>query len=301
MITIERFGGHSSIAPLRRVMVQPPTPPTPHAEQEDAARFNYPRKPDHVKAEAEHEAFVAILEEHGVEVLRQPPAPVGELDSIFVYDPSFTVDAGIILTRPGKEARQAEVDRVAKWYHDVGIPVVGSIEEPGLLEGGDMFWVDEHTLAIGEGFRTNTAGIDQMRVYLAPFDVNIVRVELPYWNGPDECLHLMSLIHPVAEKVALAHLPLLATPFVQALQETGWTFIEISPEEFASHATNVLVIEPGKVLTVKDNVRTIQKLRDAGFEVLTYSGDELTQNRFGGATCLTRPIYRDVEALRRAG
>lgn len=293
-MTMERFGGQSLIAPLRRVVVQPPTPPT---GPEDAVRFNYPHAPDHAKAVAEHAAFVTLLEENGVEVLLQPAAPAGELDSIFTYDPSFTVDAGIILTRPGKAARRAEVDRVADWYHDIGVPIFGRIEEPGLLEGGDMFWVDEHTLAIGEGFRTNTAGIDQMRVYLAPFDVNVVRVEMPYWNGPDECLHLLSLIHPVADKVAVAHLPLIATTFVHALQDTGWTFIEIPPEEFATHATNVLVLEPGKVLTLKDNIGTIQKLRDAGFEVLTYAGDELTHNRFGGATCLTRPIYRDVGAM----
>lgn len=174
------------------------------------------------------------------------------------------------------------------------IPIFGEIQAPGTVEGGDMLWLDQNTLAIGEGYRTNAAGIDQIQVFVRPIGVDIVRVPLPYWHGPSECLHLMSLISPVDEKLAVVYKPLLPVPFVQLLEQEGWSFIEIPDEEFATQGCNVLAVAPGKVLMLKDNPVTIERLQAAGVEVHTYTGDEISHNRAGGPTCLTRPIFRDT-------
>jgi|GEM_PF-55580 len=288
------YGGHSMIAPLRRVVVRAPAVST---SPEDATRFGYPHPPDDAKARREHGAFIDILTAHGIEVIVAEPGPDGNLDAIFMYDPSFMTDEGVIMLRPGKEVRRDEVDLSAAIWHELGIPVIGDIEAPGIVEGGDIFWIDPHTVAVGESYRTNDNGIDQLAVFLRVANVDIVRVQIPHWHGESECLHLLSLISPVAEGVAVAHLKLLPVPFVQELRLRGWSFIEIPDEEFATQATNILTLAPGKLLMLKDNPVTIQKLRDTGYEVLTYTGDEISHNRAGGPTCLTNPLLRDRTAL----
>lgn len=285
------FGGHSMIAPLRRVLVRKPSPP---ASDDDQVRFGYPHAPSHEVALAEHAVFVRKLRELGVEVIEAEAPADGLLDAIFPYDPSFTTDEGMLLCRPGKQARLAEVELARRAAQEMDIPIVGEIQQPGTVEGGDMCWIDANTLAVGEGYRTNSAGIDQLQIFLRPLGVDVVRVPLPYWRGPSECLHLLSLISPVDAKVAVVYMPLLPVPFVKLLNGEGWSFIEIPDEEFATQGSNVLAIAPGKVLLLKDNPVTIGRLEAAGIEVHTYEGDEISHNRTGGPTCLTRPILREM-------
>lgn len=287
------YGGHSMIAPLRRVIVQPPVAPvTP----DDGAAYGYPRPIDHDRAVAEHAAFRGILEEHGVDVILQPSNTEGLQDAMFVFDACVIVDEGAVLANPGKELRKAEIPLIAEFLGELGVPVLGRIEPPGVLEAGDLMWIDEHLIAAGAGYRTNGSGIDQLRIYLQHSDVDIIPVPLPHWHGPAECLHLLSLISPVAEQVAVAHLSLLPVPFVELLTSIGWTLLPIPDEEFATQATNILALAPGHLVMLKDNPGTIGMLRDAGFTVHTYTGDEISHNRAGGPTCLTRPLLRDVSA-----
>lgn len=288
------YGGQSMVAPLLRVLVQPPAEPV---TDEDFTRFSYRNPVDHARTVAEHDAFCQLLESQGIEVVRQPAAEPGNLDAIFVFDPSVVTDEGVILCRPGKEVRRPEVGLAAAMYQDLGIPVIGMIEEPGVLEGGDVFWIDANTLAVGEGFRTNRAGIDQLQIYLQPFAIDLIRVPLPYWRGPGECLHLLSLISPVAERKAVAFRPLIPTTFVQLLSELGWEWIDVPEEEFETQGTNVLALAPDKVVMLNRNPVTQGRLEEAGCEVLVVPGDHMSHNRGGGPTCLTRPLLRDVSAL----
>lgn len=288
------YGGQSMVAPLLRVLVQSPAPP---AAADDFTRFHFPNPIDHARTVAEHDALCQLLESQGVDVIRQPVAGPGNLDAIFVFDPSIVTDEGVILCRPGKAIRHPEVALAAAMYRKLDIPVIGTIEEPGLLEGGDAFWIDANTLAVGEGFRTNRAGIDQLQIYLQPFAIDIVRVPLPYWRGPDECLHLLSLISPVAERKAVAFRPLMPTTFVQLLSELDWELIDVPEEELATQGTNVLALAPDKVVMLNRNPGTRRRLEAAGFEVQVITGDHMSHNRGGGPTCLTRPLVRDVSAL----
>src|SRR5829696_8649403 len=186
--TDRRFGGHSMSATLRTVMVRRPAPP---ARDDDWRRFGYLRPIDIAQTEAEHAAFRQILADEGVDVVADGPDPDGELDSIFAYDPSFMTDGGAILTRMGKPARLAEANYAAQTYAELGIPILARIEEPGTFDGGDALWLDEGTLAVGRSYRTNDAGVAQLQSILGGIGVEVVRVDLPHWHGPAECLHLM--------------------------------------------------------------------------------------------------------------
>jgi dimethylargininase len=285
----KRYGGHTNIAPLRRVLVYPPVAP-------DAAvswqAFGYFHPIDQAQAIAEHAAFRQFLADGGAEVI------IGELDDpalqdgIFPYDPVIMTDAGAILCRMGKPLREREVALMEATLRDLGIPIAGRIMAPGTVEGGDSFWLDDHTLAVGLGYRTNAEGIRQLTTILAAQGVGVLVVPLPHWHGPDECLHLLSLISPLDEKLAVVHRPLMPVPFLEELAARAWELIDIPDEEFATQGTNVLALGPRRCLLLRDNVETARRLHAAGCDVTLYAGDEISHNRSGGPTCLTRPLLR---------
>jgi N-dimethylarginine dimethylaminohydrolase len=227
-------------------------------------------------------------------VIEAGPDWDGELDAIFAFDPSIITDRGAVICRMGKPERLGEADRAVQTYQELGIPILGRIEAPGTVEGGDTLWLDERTLAVGQGYRTNAAGIAQLAGILAPLGVEVIQVALPHWRGPGECLHLMSLISPVAPDLAVVYLPLLATAFVGLLQERGWRFVAVPDQEFDSMGCNVLALAPGRGVMLDGNPVTKERLEAAGCDVLTYAGVEVSLNRAGGPTCLTKPIWRET-------
>lgn len=283
------WGGQSVVDKLRRVLVYTPTAPDERVSWEG---FGYFRPIDHEQALSEHAAFRRILADSGAEVV------VGEIgdaelqDAIFPFDPVIITDRGAILGRMGKELRRREVDLLRETLAEMGIPIAGEIKAPGTFEGGDSFWLDEQTLAVGRGYRTNSAGIDQLSEILAPMGVTVVTVDLPHWHGPEECLHLLSLISLLDRDLAVVYLPLLSVEFVKLLKARGIQLVEIPDEEFPTQGCNVLALEPRRCLMLEENVESVRRLRAAGCEVLTYQGKEISHNRSGGPTCLTRPLLR---------
>lgn len=287
--TTAQWGGHSMTATLRTVMVRRPALTVGGDEWQS---FGYTRSVRNDATAAEHQAFVDILSANGVDVIAAGPDPVGHLDAIFSYDPSMITDRGAILLRPGKFLRRDEPALHLATYRELGIPVIGEILEPGTVEGGDTLWIDQQTLAIGRGYRTNSEGIRQLAEMLQPVGVNLEVYDLPHWTGAGECLHLMSMISPVAEKTAVVYSRMMAVAFVELLKERGWTLIEMAEEEFASMGCNVLALGDGKCLIANRNPQTRGKLEAAGLTVIEYDGDHISHNRQGGPTCLTRPILR---------
>jgi dimethylargininase len=290
-VTAPRFGGHSMSATLRSVMVREPAAPL---GPDDWRSFGYTHPVDQRETEREHAALRNLLANQGVDVIAAGPDEAGHLDAIFAYDPSIMTDAGAVLLRMGKELRRDETAFHGLTYSRLGIPILGVVEEPGMVEGGDTFWLDERTLAVGRGYRTNQGGIDQLRVILGQIEVDVLQFDLPHWRGAGECLHLLSMISPVAADLAVVYPSMMAVALVEELDRRGWRTISVPDEEFDSMGCNVLALAPGKCLMLEGNPETRRRLEAAGCDVLTYSGSEISMNRQGGPTCLTRPIWREV-------
>ncbi len=283
------FGGHSLWEPLRRVMVRQPGI---SASEHDWVDLAYLHPVDHARSLEEHAAFVALLTESGVDVVIAPPDEPGYLDAVFCYDPSLMTNDGAILLRPGKPQRVDEVAFHAKTYAELGIPILGEIVAPGTVEGGDTLWVDDRTLAVGRSYRTNRAGIEQLREILDPLGVSVVAYDLAHYHGPGECLHLMSFISPVDDRLAVVYSPLMPVQLVEDLQMREWQFIEVPDEEFEPMACNVLALGPRNVVAMEGNPVTRARMEAAGCTVHGYPGSEISYNRAGGPTCLSRPIWR---------
>lgn len=293
---IEAFGGSSNIARLRKVAMRRPTAML----TADHERWHYTKPLDPAELTKQYEAFAALVAASGAEISWIPEVDatgaVDDLsDSVFTYDPSFAVPGGAVVLRPGKDLRSGEADLHARFYDDAGVPVLGRIEAPGLFEGGDCFWLDATTLAVGRGFRTNQAGIDQMAAIVAPLDVTIEAYDLPFHLGPAACLHLMSVVSVLDDDLALVHPPLMPTALYQRMVDMGYTLLEAPADEFDASLglnLNVLATGPRRVIAIDGFDGTLALMRDAGCEVTTFVGDELCIPCEGGPTCLTRPLLR---------
>ena len=283
------YGSQSMIASLRRVLVKRPDEAF---AVEEPDKWHYTARPNLEIARQEHDTLVALLQQAGVEVIYHNEPQPERADAIFVFDPALITDQGAIILSMGKELRRGEEAAMARCLEAVGVPVHYTLRDLARAEGGDLLWVDDKTLAVGLGFRTNAEGLRQLEAALAGQGVTIIPVELPYYTGPEACLHLLSLISIVDHKMAVVYPPLLSVPFWQYLQERGFHLIEVPPEEFETMGPNVLALAPGQCLMLEGNPITQRRLVEAGCEVLTYQGNEISLKAEGGATCLTRPILR---------
>ncbi|HET9981785.1 MAG TPA: arginine deiminase family protein [Ktedonobacterales bacterium] len=284
------YGNQSMVAPLKRVLVKPPAETA--ADVTRWREFGYHFAPDVGETRRQHDGLVKLLRQAGAEVVVAEETQPELLDAIFVTDPGFVTDAGAIIGQMGKTLRRGEEPALARELTRLGIPILGTLTGDATLEGGDVLWLDPETLVIGRSYRSNDAGFQQTRDLLAGTVNNIHQVDLPHWHGRDEILHLMSLISPVAEDLALVYAPLLPVPLYELLEARGIRTIEAPAEEFVTHATNALAVAPGHVIMLKGNPVTSGRLRAAGVTVWEYEGRELTINRDGGATCLTCGLLR---------
>jgi len=284
-----RYGCQSMVAPLRRVLVRRPDEAFGGA---DPGRWHYTTRPDLQEARREHDTLVELLRGAGVEVIDHSEPQPDRADAIFVFDPVLITERGTVLLKMGKALRRGEEEALGRRLQETGVPVLGALQGEATAEGGDLLWLDRYTLAAGQGFRTNAEGLRQLREILAPLDVEVVPVELPYFGGPEACLHLLSLISLVDDDLAVVYLPLLPVSFWRLLRDRGIRLIEVPEEEFATQAPNVLALAPRKLLMLEGNPITQKRLEEAGCEVLTYRGREISLKAEGGPTCLTRPVWR---------
>jgi N-dimethylarginine dimethylaminohydrolase len=254
--------------------------------------LNFTAAPDFGAAVAEYDAFVTLLSRLGADVVPLPADPATTLDSIYVRDAAIVTPIGIVLCNMGKPQRGTEPGAQRRAYEAWGLPVAGEVRAPGKIEGGDVVWLDERTVAVGRGYRTNDEGIRQFRALLGDSIDELITVPLPHWRGADDVFHLMSIISPVDRDLAVVYSPLMPVPFRERLVDRGIQFAEVPEAEFESMGANVFAIGPRNCVMVAGNPRTQAALERAGAIVQTYSGREISLKGGGGPTCLTRPIAR---------
>jgi N-dimethylarginine dimethylaminohydrolase len=254
--------------------------------------LNYLACPDFGRAVEEYESFEALLQKFVPEIRYLPKNESTGLDSIYVHDPVMITERGAILCRMGKGERVSEPSAFKEFLKELKIPILGTISDPGKLEGGDVVQFDEQTLGVGQGYRTNAEGIRQLRELTKDFIEEIAVVPLPHWNGPEDVLHLMSFISPVDQNCSLVYSRLMPVQFREWLLHRGMQLVEVPDSEYMTMACNVLAVAPGICIMLDGNPRTKKLLEQAGMEVFEYTGEEVSRKGAGGPTCLTRPLYR---------
>ena len=281
----QRYGCTSMTASLRRVLVRPPLP-------EDVAGWReagWRAEPDPVAAAREHEAFCTMLEASGAEVVVSRH-DAGNPDALYPYDPVLVGRKGAVLLRPGKVVRRGEPEALVAELEAAGVPVAARLEGAALAEGGDTLWLDDETLLVGVGYRTNQEGVSALEAVFP--GVELIPFDLPHWNGAGEVLHLLSFISPLDRDLALVYPRLAPVRLLRLLAEREIRVVEVPDEEFESQGPNVLALAPRRVLALEGNPETRRRMEQAGVDVSVYRGAEISVKGDGGPTCLTRPLLR---------
>jgi N-dimethylarginine dimethylaminohydrolase len=291
---MKSFGSQEMVAPLRRVILKRPQEAfiSDQNIERQWRELNYLSKPDLQTAIHEHENLVNLLQTAGIEVLLLPKDERTGLDSIYTHDPCIVTDRGAIVFQTGKVTRRGEAAAMEDAFHQWDIPVLGRIDGEATAEGGDLVWLNQHTLLAGRGFRTNAAGIEALRKMLQPLDVQVYDFDLPYWNGPGDVLHLMSFISMLDSDLAIVYRKLMPAPLFQFLESRKVQMIDVPDSEYNSLGCNILTIAPRKVFVIRGNPITCARLREVGCEVIEFDGQDIGYKGSGGPTCLTRPVLR---------
>lgn len=287
---------HSEYGKLRSVFLKRPEQAFVNDEQisQHWKELNFLAKPDLGKAINEYRHFESLLMESGAHMYYLPVDSKVTMDSIYCRDAAIATDFGMIICNMGKTERKPEPEAEQREFERHHIPVLGVIQHPGTLEGGDVAWIDKTTLAVGHTYRTNEEGIRQLKELLEPFGITVWVASMPHYKGPSDVFHLMSVFSPVDKNLAVVYSPLMPIAFRNGLLERGYELIEVSDAEWESMACNVLAVAPRECIMVSGSPVTRQRLVEAGCKVLEYAGNEISMKGGGGPTCLTRPLLREI-------
>lgn len=286
------YGAENRAFPLTQVIMRAPGPAMAAA---DPAVWHYGPQFNPAKAAVQHTELARIVSASGAKIHWLASADDGLSDAMFVQDPSFVTRAGAVVLNMGKPLRQPEPDLHVAAYKALGVPVIGQLTGEATVESGDCVWIDPNTLAIGRSARSNQQGIDAVAAILKPHNIDVQAYDLPYFTGPEACLHLMSLISPLAPKMALIHAPLLPYALWADLQARGWVLLHAPQDEFTASnglSLNVLMLSPQDVVMVDGFPQTRALMEAHGCRVQVFDGDALCIACEGGPTCLTRPVLR---------
>ena len=236
------------------------------------AQFVTPgEKPDYDLAAKQHDDYVAILEELGLEVL-DLKADERYPDSCFTEDPAVVMERCAIITNPARDSRNGEKEEILpaikKYYQD---DQIFHIEAPGTMEGGDVMRVGNH-FYIGISDRTNEEGAKQFNDIVTKFGYTSSTV--PVTEG----LHLKDFA------IYLENNNLLVTETVDKLPAfKDFNRYIIAPEEL--YAINSLYIN-GTVIVPKGYPKTLKLIEDLGYPVKVVDTSEFRKID-GSLTCLS--------------
>ena len=290
------YSCHNMVNPIKKIILKHPKDAFKDQDtiNKQFSRLNYFEAPNFNKAISDYDKFVSLLISFDIELHFLPKDNSTSIDSIYTHDPCVVSNNGVILCNMGKKARLAEPNTMEDYFKSIQMPILGRIKAPGTLEGGDVVWIDEKTIAVGEGYRTNKEGIKQLKHLLSDQVENVISVPIPHWSGPEDCLHLMSNISPIDHNIFLVYSRLLPVPFRKYHLDRNIELIDVPDEEYESMGCNVLAVAPRKVIMINGNLITKQLLEKKDIEVYTYDGAEISIKGAGGPTCLTRPFVRSI-------
>lgn len=281
------FGAQSMIAPLRWALVHMPGP---EFTREGYEAYGLSRIPDPERARHEHERFLAILRDRGVRLDFLEEA--GSVTCTATFDPALVTDQGAVILTSGRPERRAETFPMARALLRLGIPIIGWVGGEGTMDAGDTLWLDHDTLLVGRSYRTNDEGFRQLRRILDGIVTTFHQLELPHWEGPGKVLHLMSVVSPVDEDLAVVYPRAAPIRLLELLREREYRLVEVPDGELETQGANVLALAPGVAVMCAGNPVTAARLRDAGAEVIEYEGEHISVRRISGPTCNTRPLLR---------
>jgi N-dimethylarginine dimethylaminohydrolase len=287
------FGAFNNWGSLKKVAVRSPASAFVSDAKIDAEwkDLNFHARPNLQNAHKEYAVVEKILKSTGAEVIDLGVGPGLTLDSLYTHDALIITPKGLVRPRMGKPQRRNEAAVNGAALEKRGFPIAGEISGEGKIEGGDLVWIDRHTVLAGIGYRTNQEGVRQLQAMCGP-DVNVMWFDMPHYKGKSDVFHLMSCLSPLDQDLAVVYQPLMAGRLLEFLSSRGIKFVDVPDREFETMGCNVLALGPRHALMVQGNPETKRRMEAAGVKVEVYEGTDISRKGEGGPTCMTRPLVR---------
>lgn len=302
------WGAQSNIKKLQMVLVHRPGPENEEPEIfEDPAFFNLCEGfPEIKKMQEQHDNFVKILRDNGVEVVYLDPEPplVGTfgipLRALTYARASIVINGGAIIDRHASHYKRGMEFFFAKRLLQLGCPILYTVHRTGVWEASNVVWLDSEHVVIGVGLRTNEEGIRQVRPIFEMAGVKEIFVtQLPghfsnrkyQVGGAAGFFHLDMTFGMADEGIAVIYPGGVGYPLIEYLEKRGIDLIEIPENEVINDAANILALEPGKVIIPAGSPKTSQALREKGIKVIEVDMSEFVKGG-GGSSCITLPLIR---------
>lgn len=273
-------------APLRTVLLHRPGPELAAADPDAAQQLE---TIDYELAAAQHDALAAAYRDAGVSVHYVEPPGKPQPNLMFVADLLFMTPVGAIVGRPASTVRAGEERWIARRLADLGIPILRTVAGRGAFEGADAAWLDEGTVLLATGLRTNAEGAAQVAATLGEQGIDVVSVGLPYG-----AMHLMGTLRFPAPDLAIAWPGRVPYAAVEALRLRGRRVLMMPDEEKARRrvALNFVTLGPREILMPGGHAATRRFYEAEGITCREVEIDELAKAA-GGIGCLTGVLWRD--------
>jgi len=304
------WGGQSSYAKLRAVVVHRPGPEAAFGDI-DPDFLNLPTGlPDLIKMQEQHDEFVRVLNENGVETIPLiADQPIHGTYGIPLRSTTFChetlmVKGGAIICRCAPAYKRGLEYYQSRTVGALGCPIIYTVHGKGFFESSNAVWLDKKSLPLAISQRSNFEGVNQVSSVLQSFgveDIHIVHLPGPLntrksqTGGGGGAFHLDMVFGVAAERLGVIYPQGVGYEFIDyLLHKKGFDLIEIPEEEVNGTPSNFLVLEPGKLLMPAGNPVVTSELRKRGVEVIEIDLSEFTKAG-GGPTCMTIPLIRDEE------
>ena len=254
----------------------------------------------------EREELAALLERYGVEVLRprklteeelalatlpEGPTHGRGLSNFFVRDPFIVIGDHVIEANFRKEYRRYEALTARDLFQGcasyVGLPVsdISDMEAGPFLEGGDVLVYHNRIFVGNSGYGSNSAGIQWLRDYIAPYGYEVEEVRLQ-----GHILHLDCVMSLVREGLMIVCEESLAEGIPETFRD--WDKILVPEKDAEILAVNGMAINPDVYITdiaFRDTIGKELEARGIKVEYLDFMATRLSA---GSVRCSVQPLLR---------
>ena len=260
---------------LSRVVVCTPGQEYFHAG--DLKKHNIVESADPDLAMEQHDALKSYLADFGAEVIDVPEL-TDHPNSVFTRDTALCTPYGYVRLRMRLESRRGEEEWMGRILTSLSEPLVGEIEAPGTVEGGDVVLAGS-VAYVGHSIRTNEEGIGQLAAFLSAMDYEVRVVPLP-----DSILHLDKALMLVGPGRAI-----YCRGLIPKASLTGFDMIEVVCA--VGVTANIICLGENEVIVERSNQKVTEELTAAGIVVHELDLSEFTKGS-GGPNCLIMPVER---------
>lgn len=306
------FGVRSAYGDLKRVIMHRPGAELAMVTERSLAEFNFDAPVDSARFIDDYDIMRTCLEGHGVEtlllteILADDPDALGYMarrpNMTYTRDLAVVFASGAVLMGPHLKGRWGDQRMLGRAFRKLGVPIVGTIEQPGFLEGGGVTLIGEDTVVASLCDRSNETGTRALRDLILGRDVQyFLEVPLPFGE-----IHIDGAFMVLDEKLCLVHEPTFEVfpcalyeaghseprhvMFLDFLAERAMTTIPITDDERDCGHLNVVVTRRSRTAVGFDGTtRIAAELARHGWRLDTFPSEVLFLGN-GGAHCMTCPL-----------